>query len=60
MKYLLLSIRYDGLLYALWNYRDCIAHYKNQERLAKEAADPVRQAAVARYVDALIDAGDIR
>jgi hypothetical protein len=60
MKYLLIAIRTDGLIYALRNYRDCISHYANQERLARESADPVRQEAIARYVNALHDAGDLR
>ena len=42
------------------NYRACMAHCHNQKRLYDEANDPVRQAEVARYVDALYDAGDIK
>lgn len=60
MKYLLLAIRHEGIVYAALNYRFCIAHYKNQERLAQQAADPIRQAAIGRYVTALHDAGDLR
>jgi hypothetical protein len=37
-----------------------MAHCRNQKRLYDEANDPVRQAEVARYVDALYDAGDIK
>jgi hypothetical protein len=59
MKYLLLAIRHEGIVYAALNYRFCIAHYKNQERLARQAADPIRQAAIGRYVDALYKAGDL-
>jgi hypothetical protein len=59
MKYLLLAIRHEGIVYAALNYRFCIAHYKNQDRLARQAADPIRQAAIGRYVDALYDAGDL-
>lgn len=59
MKYLLLALRYDGILFTILNPRFCIAHYKNQERLEKQAADRARQAAIGRYVDALRDAGDI-
>lgn len=59
MKYLLLALRYDGIIFTVLNPRRCIAHYKNQERLEKQAADPVYQAAIKRYVDALRDAGDI-
>lgn len=60
MKYLLLALRYDGIIFTALNPRICIAHYKNQERLQKQAADSVRQAAIGRYVDALWDAGDLR
>jgi hypothetical protein len=60
MKYLLLALRYDGIIFTALNPRFCIAHYKNLERLDKQAADPVRQAAIGRYVDALWDAGDLR
>jgi hypothetical protein len=60
MKYLLLALRYDGIIFTALNYRFCIAHYKNQERLERQAADPVRQTAIGRYVDALKDAGDLR
>ena len=59
MKYLLLALRYDGIIFTALNPRFCIAHYKNQERLEKQAADRVRQAAIKRYVDALWDARDI-
>ena len=59
MKYLLLAIRHEGIVYAALNYRFRIAHYKNQERLARQAADPIRQAAIGRYVDALYKAGDL-
>ena len=59
MKYLLLAIRHEGIVYAALNYRFCIAHYKNQERLARQAADTIRQAAIGRYVDALYEAGDL-
>ena len=59
-KFAMLAIRADGLLYFMCNARDCIAHYKNQQRLNDEAQDPVRCAAVKRYVDALYDAGDLR
>ncbi len=60
MKYLLLALRYDGIIFTALNPRFCIAHYKNQERLEKQAADPVRRDAIGRYVDALWDAGDLR
>lgn len=59
MKYLLLALRYDGIIFTALNPRFCIAHYRNQERLEKQAADRVRQAAIKRYVDALWYAGDI-
>ena len=60
MKYLLLAIRHEGIVYAALNYRFCIAHYKNQERLARQAADPIRQAAIAKYVDALYANNDLK
>jgi hypothetical protein len=60
MKYVLLAIRADGVIFTALNLRFCIAHYKNQERLARQAADPIRQAAIGRYVTALHDAGDLR
>jgi hypothetical protein len=54
------EIRADGVIYFVLNYRECMAHCRNQKRLWDEANDPERQAAVARYVDALYDAGDIK
>jgi hypothetical protein len=59
MKYVLLAIRADGIIFTALNLRFCIAHYKNQDRLARQAADPIRQAAIGRYVDALYEAGDL-
>jgi hypothetical protein len=60
LKFAMLAIRADGLFYFLCNYRECLAHYAHQEHLAKESADPVRRVTIARYVDALYDAGDLR
>jgi hypothetical protein len=54
------EIRADGIIYFMLNYRACVAHCRNQKRLYDEANDPVRQAEIARYVDALYDAGDIK
>lgn len=54
------QIRANGIIYFMLNYRVCMAHCRNQKRLYDEANDPVRQAEIARYVDALYDAGDIK
>lgn len=54
------QIRANGIIYFALNYSDCVAHCRNQKRLWLEANDPVRQAEVARYVDALYAAGDIK
>jgi hypothetical protein len=58
--FILAQIRADGILYFLLNYSECMAHCKKQKRLQDERNDPVRQAAIARYVDALYEAGDLR
>jgi hypothetical protein len=54
------QIAANGIIYFVLNYRACIAHCRNQKRLWDEAHDPIRQAQVARYVDALYAAGDIK
>lgn len=58
--FILAQIRANGLFYFLFNYKSCVAHCRNQKRLHDEANDPARKAAIARYVDALYDAGDLR
>jgi hypothetical protein len=50
----------NGIIYFVFNYSGCIAHCRNQKRLWDEAHNPIRQAQVARYVDALYAAGDIK
>jgi hypothetical protein len=50
----------NGIIYFALNYGGCIAHCRNQKRLWDQANDPAIQAQVARYVDALYDAGDIK
>jgi hypothetical protein len=60
MQHILNAIRADGLVYFIFNFKYCITHYKNQKRLADNAKDTIRQAAIARYVDALYDAGDAK
>ena len=59
-KHILDQIRADGIIYFLFNFKGCMAHCANQKRLADNSNNVVRQAAIARYVDALYDAGDIR
>ena len=59
-SFILEQIRANGIVYFVFNYRACVAHCRNQKQLWDEATDPVRQAAVARLVDALRDAGDIK
>jgi hypothetical protein len=59
-KYILDQVRTDGLVYFVFNFKACMAHCANQKRLADNAKDSIRQAAIARYVDALYEAGDIR
>jgi hypothetical protein len=54
------QIAANGIIYFVFNYSGCIAHCRNQKRLWDEAHDPIRQAQVARYVDALYAAGDIK
>jgi len=58
MQHILNQIRADGLVYFLFHFKSCMAHCANQKRLADNAKDTIRQAAIARYVDALYDAGD--
>ena len=59
-KHILDQVRTDGIIYFVFNFKACMAHCANQKRLADNAKDSVRQAAIARYVDALFEAGDIR
>jgi hypothetical protein len=59
-SFILEQIAANGIIYFVFNYRGCIAHCRNQKRLWDEAHDPIRQAQVARYVDALYAAGDIK
>jgi hypothetical protein len=60
MQHILDQVRTDGIIYFVLNFKACMAHCANQKRLADNAKDSVRQAAIARYVDALYEAGDIR
>ena len=60
MQHILDQVRTDGIIYFIFNFKACMAHCANQKRLADDRNDPVRQAAIARYVDALYEAGDIR
>ena len=60
MQHILNQIRADGLVYFIIHFKYCMAHCANQKRLADQANDPIRQAAIARYVDALYDAGDAK
>jgi hypothetical protein len=59
-KHILDQVRTDGIIYFVLNFKACMAHCANQKRLADNAKDPVRQAAIAGYVDALYEAGDIK
>lgn len=59
-SFILEQICANGIIYFIINYSACIAHCRNQKRLYDEANDPERQAQIARYVDALYDAGDIK
>jgi hypothetical protein len=59
-KHILDQVRTDGIIYFVLNFKACMAHCANQKRMADNAKDPVRQAAIACYVDALYEAGDIR
>jgi hypothetical protein len=54
------QIRANGIIYFVLNFKGCVAHCRNQQRLYMEANDPIRQAEVARYVDLLYAAGDIK
>jgi hypothetical protein len=54
------QIAADGIIYFVFNYSRCVAHCHNQKRLWDESNDPIRKAAIARYVDALYDAGDLK
>jgi hypothetical protein len=54
------QIRANGIIYFVLNYQGCMSHCRNQQRLWREANNPEQQAAVAQYVDALYDAGDIK
>ena len=60
MQHILNAIRADGLVYFVFHFKYCIAHYKNQKRLADNAKDPIRQAAIAKYVDALYANNDLK
>jgi hypothetical protein len=57
--FIIQQIQANGIIYFVLNYRGCMAHCRNQKRLYDEANDPERQAAIARYVDALYDAGEL-
>lgn len=54
------QIRANGIIYFVLNYSGCVSHCRNQKRLWDEANDPIRQSAVAQYVDLLYAAGDIK
>lgn len=57
--FIIQQIQANGIIYFVLNYRGCMAHCRNQKRLYDEANDPERQAAIARYVDALYEAGEL-
>ena len=57
--FIIQQIQANGIIYFVLNYRGCMTHCRNQKRLYDEANDPERQAAIARYVDALYDAGEL-
>lgn len=59
-KHILDQVRADGIIYFILNFKACMAHCVNQKRLADDRNNSVRQAAIARYVDALYEAGDIK
>jgi hypothetical protein len=59
-SFIIEQIRANGVIYFALNYSGCIAHCRNQKRLWDRANDPAIQSQVARYVDALYDAGDIK
>lgn len=59
-SFIIEQIRANGVIYFALNYSGCIAHCRNQKRLWDRANDPKIQSQVARYVDALYDAGDIK
>ena len=59
-KHILDQVSTDGIIYFIFNFKACMAHCANQKRLADDRNNSVRQAAIARYVDALFEAGDIR
>ena len=59
-SFILAQIQADGIIYFVFNYRDCMSHCRNQKRLHDEANDPVLQEQIARYVDLLYAAGDIK
>jgi hypothetical protein len=60
MQHILNQIRADGLVYFLFHFKRCIAHCANQKRLADQANDPIRQAAITKYVAALYVNGDLK
>ena len=59
-QHILNQIRADGLVNFLFHFKRCIAHCANQKRLADQANDPIRQAAITKYVAALYVNGDLK
>jgi hypothetical protein len=59
-QHILDAIRADGLVYFIFHFKYCMAHCRNQKRLADNAKDPIRQAAIAKYVDALYANADLK
>jgi hypothetical protein len=60
MQHILNQIRADGLVYFILHFKRCIANCANQKRLADQTNDPIRQAAIAKYVDALYANNDLK
>jgi hypothetical protein len=60
MQHILNQIRADGLVYFFFHFNSCMANCKNEKRLADNAKDPIRQAAIAKYVDALYANNDLK
>jgi hypothetical protein len=60
MQHILNQIRADGLVYFVFHFNSCMANCKNEKRLADNAKDTIRQAAIAKYVDALYANNDLK
>ena len=59
-RFIVAQLQADGLIYFIMHFRACMDHCRKEKRLDEERNDPIRQAAIARYVDALYEAGDLR